>query len=155
MITTRSAITSTLVETIQGMDGFSSAVVFGVASPRFLDNPPGNLYVEVIPGPQSDEEGAMGWGKALFRVSVCVFVQMIVDREQDQITALSNSSAGLLQYIDTVDSTVLANTLGGILASPFVPEGIEEPRADEENSGWFMQKRDYSCIYTFAYPGVT
>lgn len=155
MATTRSAITQALVETIQSMDQFSSASVFGVSSPRFLDNPPGTVYVEVVPGSQVDEEGAQGWGKGIFRVSVCIFIQMIVDREQDEITALSNGNNGLLQYIDALDTAILANTLGGTLASPFAPEGIEAPRADEEKSGWFMQQRDYSCVYAFSYPGVT
>lgn len=155
MATTRSAIISGLVSVIESNATFSEADVFAVASPAFMDEPPGTLYVQVVPGNQTNEEGAQGWGKAVFNVSVCVFTQMVVDRQQDQVTALSNASNGLMSYIDTLDSIVLANTLGGILASPFWPEGIDAPESDGDEEGWYMQRRHYSCFYTFAYPGVT
>ncbi len=155
MNTTRSNIISTLISAIGSIPAFAGADVFATSVPSFMEEPPGTLYVQVVPGSQTNEEGAEGWGKAVFNVSVCVFTQMVVDRQQDEVTALSNASNGLMSYIDMVDSAVLANTLGGSLAGPFVPEGIDAPESDGEEDGWYMQRRHYSCMYTFAYPGVT
>lgn len=150
-MTSRSAVVEAIVEALE--KAFGDARVFVCATPQFLEFPPGARYIEVIPGSQAEEGNTSAFGVGRYSFTVCAFQRLQVDRSGDAVQRLAQSTENLMAAVDLVDTSLLNNSLSGLLTEPIWPESAEAPEDSPiEGDGWAMQRRTYRCTFSYSFP---
>lgn len=156
-ITTATAIFNAILTKLLSLEAMTSATGFICAKTRWLGEAyPGDRYVEVIPGASKELSVENAVGRRKHQFTIAVFWRLLVDMTDQDTERLANASAGLLQFIDIVDSAIANSALKGLANVPIKPDMTQEAEDDplDVGGGWVMQKRIYDVTYLWAYPDV-
>jgi hypothetical protein len=154
--TSETAILGQIVTELQAITGLNAGTVFIAAIPLFLEAPPGDQYLEVVPGAALDVQAKQGTGHMADTFTVCVFRRLWSDEAGRDTARIADSTRGLLALIDAVDAKMIASYLKGLALVPILPERREagERNPQDPADGWIMMKRQYKVEYLYSFPSA-
>jgi hypothetical protein len=153
--TTEYAILNQVVTELQTISGMNSANVFISAFATFLPSPPGDVYIEVVPGVAQDMQAKQGIGALKDQINICVFWRFFGDQDGRDSARLADSTNGLFQFLATVEQKLIASFLAGKALVPMLPDRREaaERNPQDPADGWVMVKRSFNVEYLYSFPG--
>jgi hypothetical protein len=156
VITTETAILNQVVAELQTLNDANAGNVFIAAQTVWLAEPPGDFYLEVIPGVAIDKWAKQGNGWIKDSFTVCVFKRLIVDMQDQDTAKIADASVGLLKLIDDVQTKLTLSYLAGKALVPILPERREagERNPDDPYDGWIMMRRTFVVEYLYAVPAL-
>lgn len=152
--TTETAILNQIVKELQTVTGFGTATVFLSVRPLFLASPPGDRYIEVVPGVAQDENTRHTIGEMNDSFSVCVYQRWLGDQDQRDTAKIADTSAGILATVAAVETKLTNSFLAGLALVPVVPRRRDAAADDLHRPGWVMIQRHFMLKYRYAYPAA-
>lgn len=153
VFTNESAILNGIVDVLTSVQGLSQSSVFIAADLIWLDAPPGDQYVEIIPGAAIDTQAEQQMGVLQDLITVAVFKRIYSDQAQRDTARIADASRGLLALVATIESALINNYLKGLCLLPVLPEHREAPeRAPVELQGWVAIRRVFKLTYQYDFP---
>jgi len=125
-----------------------------VCHPLFLEDPPSDVYLELVPGAAMEKAAKQGTGWVEDSFTVCVFKRLFRDQDGRDTARIADASAGLLKTVAAVDAKLTANYLSGLALVPILPERRDagERNPQDPADGWIMVKRSFKVEYLYAFP---
>lgn len=154
--TTETAILNQAVTELQAISGMNVGTVFIAAIPLFLENPPGDQYIEVVPGAAQDVQAKQGTGRIDDSITICIFKRVFSDEVGRDSVRIADASVGLLQLVYTVEQKIIASYLAGLALVPVLPVRREagERNPQDPSDGWVMMKRQFRLEYLYSMPNA-
>lgn len=155
-LTSETAVLNQVVTELRTITDANVGNVFIAAQSIWLSEPPGDFYIEVIPGVALDKWGkqAGGWIRDSF--TVAVFKRVVLDQTDQDTVKIADASLGLLALVATVQTKLIESFLAGLALVPVLPDRREagERNPDDPYDGWVMMRRTFNVEYLYAFPGI-
>ena len=155
VLTTEVAILNQIVNEITTLVSGNAGNVFIAAQAVWLSEPPGDFYIEVIPGVALENwmKQGNGWLKDSF--TVAIFKRILSDQTDQDTIKIADASVGLLNLVATVGGLVTSK-LAGLALNPVLAQRREagERNPDDPYDGWIMMRRQFIVEYRYATPGL-
>jgi hypothetical protein len=154
--TTEAAILNQIVKELRTITGMNEYTVFVCAIPLFLEAPPGDTYIEVVPGAAIDLQAKQGTGRLQDGFTVCVFRRLFTDQEGRDTERIANASLGILATVAAIEQKLIASYCKGLALVPVLPERREacERNPQDPADGWVMMKRAFRVEYLYSFPAA-
>ena len=154
--TSETAILNQTVAELQAITGMNAGTVFIAAIPLFLESPPGDVYMEVVPGAAIDAQAKQGTGRTEDAFTVCIFKRLFSDEAGRDSARIADATQGLLAVVASVEAHIVASYLKGLALVPVLPdrrEAAERNPADPAD-GWICIKRVFKVEYLWSMPSA-
>lgn len=154
--TTETAILNQIVTELRAITGLNEATVFICAIPLFLEDAPGDEYMEVVPGAAIDVQAKQATGRLQDSFTVCIFKRLFSDQEGRDTQRIADATNGILALVDSVQSKLIASYCKGLALVPILPERREaaERNPQDPADGWIMIKRTFRVEYLYTFPSA-
>lgn len=154
--TSETAILNQVVTELLTLSNATALNVFLAAQVIWLSEPPGDFYLEVVPGVAQDNwaKQAGGWVKDSF--TVAIFKRVLMDPNDSDAAKIADASVGLLALVASVQTKLIESFLAGLALVPILPERREagERNPEDPYDGWVMMRRTFKVEYLYAFPGI-
>lgn len=133
-------------------DRFIDSTVFITAE----DRPPAganDTYALIIPGSADLPHRRSGVSLVRLKVRIVIYKRSLADRAGSDESRMTNSTEGLLAYLETMETSMSHSWLASTLISPMTCIGMEPPSRvqSQDGAGWLRGSREFEMTYD---PGI-
>lgn len=151
--TSETAIINQIVAELRTLPDANDMNVFLSAVVEWLDTPPGDWYVEIIPGVAQDRGTKEEVGMVDDSFTVCLFWRLYADPAQRDTIRIADASLGALQFVRRIEDKLTNSFLAGLALVPILPNRRDSfERAPLELPGWVMVRRAFTFSWLWSFP---